>query len=268
MVREDNKQATVGEDLDGRVLAIASGKGGTGKTVSALNLGMALHQLDKHVLVIDGDLEDPNVGINLGIYSPQVTINEVLEKEKRLLEALYIHETGLRVIPASLSINYLNANVRAISKVIKDLNGYVLLDCGPGLNDKLINALKVSDGLIAITNPIRSSVSGTIRLVELARDLGAEIEGVIVNHITSKEVSREEIEQITGQPVLGEIPYDKNVDRSTVNKVPLVKYKPHSPAATSFKKIAHELIGKEYKTSFTSRAKGYYYSLRSVFGLD
>jgi len=255
-------------NLEGKVLAIASGKGGTGKTISALNLGMSLHQLDKHVLVIDGDLEDPNIGINLGIYSPQVTINEVLEEEKRLLEALYIHETGLRVVPASLSINYLNANVKAIGEVIKDLEGYVLLDCGPGLDEKLVNALNVSDGLICITNPLRSSVSGTIRLIELARDLGVEVEGVIVNNITSQEISLEEVEQITGQPILGEIPYDKNVDRSTVNKLPLVKYKPHSPAATSFKQIAHKIVGEEYQTSLTAKLKSYYYSLRSVFGLD
>ena len=255
-----------GPENDGKVIAIASGKGGTGKTISALNLGMALHELDKHALVIDSDLEDPNIGVNLGIYSPQITINDVLEKEKNLIEALYIHESGLRVVPASLSINYLNPKVRALSDIVKSMDGYVLLDCGPGLNNNLLNTLEVADSVVAITNPIRSSISGTMRLIEIARDMGKDIEGIIVNNITSKESSIEEIENLTGCDVLGEVPYDKNVDQSTVNKIPLVKYKPHSPAATAFRKICHNMLDIEYNRTLSDRLKSSYHNFRDLLG--
>lgn len=237
---------------EGKVIAIASGKGGTGKTVSTLNIGMVLHNLGKNVMIVDADLEDPNVGVNLGIYSPQVTLNEILEGEKNILEALYIHETGLRVIPASLSINYMNTNVRAMSELIKEIGGYVVIDCGPGVNQNVRSSFEIADSIIVVTNPMRSSISGAIRVIELAKDMSKEIEGLIVNNLTSREVSNEEIKHITGCPILGEIPYDAQVDEGIVNKTPVVEHKPYSRASESFREIAHNLVDKEYNKPWHS----------------
>ncbi|MFB6216651.1 MAG: P-loop NTPase [Candidatus Aenigmatarchaeota archaeon] len=253
---------------EGKVISIASGKGGTGKTVSTLNIAMTLHNLGEDVLVIDADLKDPNIGINLGIYAPQSTVNEALEEEKNLLEALYIHDSGLRVIPASLSINYLNSNLKSFSKLTRDMGGYVLIDCGPGLSEDVISCLKASDSVIPVTNPMRSALSGTIRLVELAQDLDREIEGIIVNNLTSKEISLEEIRNITGCPILGDVPYDTNVDRSIVNRRPLVEHKPHSSAAQEFQKIAHDLAGEDYTPQFSNRFKRFVDSVKSFVSLE
>lgn len=256
------------EDKGGKVISIASGKGGTGKTVSTLNIAMTLHNLGKDVLVIDADLKDPNIGINLGIYAPQTTVNEALEDEQNLLEALYIHDTGLRVVPASLSINYLDSNLKSFSKFIRDVGGYVLIDCGPGLSSNVVSCLEASDSVIPVTNPMRSALSGTLRLVEVAQDLDKDIEGVIVNNLTSKEVSLEEIRNITGCPILGDVPYDTNVDRSIVNRQPLVEHKPHSSAAQEFKKIGHDLAGFEYSPRFSNRFKRFADSVKSFLSLE
>lgn len=255
-VKDDGKD-------EGKIIAVASGKGGTGKTVSTLNIGMALHKLGKDVLIVDGDLQDPNIGVNLGIYSPQVTINEAVERKQNILEALYIHDSGLRVIPASLSINYLHSNIKSIGSLIKDIDGYVLIDCGPGLDENILSTFGAADSIIAVTNPMRTSISGTIRLLEIANDLDKDVEGIIVNNLTSKEVTKEEIEHITGFPVIGEIPYDPKVDEAIVNRRPLVDHSPHSPAALEFQKVAHMISGHEYTESLGDSVKRFYTSVRS-----
>lgn len=257
-----------GESEEGKIIAVASGKGGTGKTVSILNIGMELHNLGEDVLIIDADLEDPNLGINLGIYTPEATINEALEEEQSLLEALYIHQSGLRVIPASLSINYLDSNLKSLSKVTKDIGGWVLIDCSPGLSQGVISSIRAADSLIIVTNPVRSAISGTIRLVELAQDLDRKVEGIIINNLTSREISPEEIKNITGCPILGEVPYDTDVDRSIVNRQPLVEHKPHSSAAQEFRRMAHHLLGREYEPSFTNHFKRFYDSFKSFLPLE
>lgn len=246
---------------DGRVICVASGKGGTGKTVTALNLGMELHKLGKDVTVIDADLEDPNLGINLGLYSPQSTINESLEEEKSLVEAVHIHETGMRLVPASLSINYLDTNLRSLQNSFRNLGEYVIVDCGPGLSEKVVSCLEQSDSVICVTNPMRSAVSGAVRLTELVRDMEKDVEGIVVNNLTSKEITPVEIGNITGCPVLGEIPYDINVDKSIVNKEPLVRYKPYSKAAIVYRKIAHDLVDEDFETKATHHVRMYIDSL-------
>lgn len=252
---------------EGKIISVASGKGGTGKTVTALNLAMELHRLGKDVTVIDADLEDPNLGINLGLYSPQSTINETLEKEKGLVEAVHIHETGMRLVPASLSINYMNTELRSMENAFQKLGGYVVVDCGPGLSENVISCIDQSDSVIAVTNPMRSAVSGVVRLTEVVRDMEKEIEGIVVNNLTSKEISPKEISNITGCPVLGQIPYDINVDRSIVNKEPLVQHKPYSKAALSYRKIAHDLVDEEFTPKTSHHVKRYFDSLVSSLGL-
>ncbi len=253
---------------NGKIISVASGKGGTGKTVTSLNLAMELHSLGKDVTVVDADLEDPNIGINLGLYSPKSTINKSLENDESLIEAMHIHETGIKLVPASLSINYLNTNFRSLKDRFKDLGGYVIIDCGPGISEKVISCIDQSDAVVAVTNPMRSAVSGLVRLTEIVKDMEKDLEGIVVNNLTSKEITSEEISSITGYNVLGEIPYDINVDRSIINKEPLVKYKPYSKAAIAYKKIAHGLIDEDFEPDLSQHIKRYTDLFLSKMGLN
>ncbi len=252
-----------GDSSEGRIISVASGKGGTGKTITTLNLAMELHKLGKDVTIVDADLEDPNLGINLGLYSPQSTINESLEKDRSLVEAVHIHETGMRLIPASLSINYINTSLRSIDKAFKKLGGYIIVDCGPGLSENVVSCIDQSDSVIAVTNPMRSAVSGAVRLTEMVKDLDKTVEGIVVNNLTSKEISPKEISSITGCDVLGEVPYDINIDRSIVNKKPLVHHKPYSKASFAYRKIAHDIVDEEFKPKAKHHIRRYVDSLLS-----
>ncbi|MFB6075751.1 MAG: P-loop NTPase [Candidatus Aenigmatarchaeota archaeon] len=226
--------------------AIVSGKGGVGKTVTTLNIAASLHDIDENVLVVDGDLSNPTIGLYLGLYQFPNTFNQVLESNASPHEALYIHQTGLRIIPASISLNNLETDVSDMGKVFEQLDGHTLIDCPPGFGREVQSIIRNCDEVVAVTNPISPAVIGCMRLVEMARNMGKPVKGIVLNNLTYQEVDSEEIEAICNAPILGEVPRDSNVDYSIEKRMPLVKDSPYAPASLSFKEIAHKLIDKEY----------------------
>src|SRR4030065_570432 len=90
-----------------KLIVITSGKGGVGKTTTAINLGAAMNYFGKDVLIVDGNLSTPNIGIHLNSPEVPITLNHVLSKRADILEAVYEHSSGIKIIPSSLSIKEL-----------------------------------------------------------------------------------------------------------------------------------------------------------------
>ena len=88
-----------------KLIVITSGKGGVGKTTTAINLAAAINYFKKDVLIIDGNLTTPNVGLHLGSPEVPVNLNHVLLEKADPIEAVYEHESGIKIVPSSLSIN-------------------------------------------------------------------------------------------------------------------------------------------------------------------
>ncbi len=230
-----------------RIIGVVSGKGGVGKTVTSLNLGLALHHLGQNSLVVDADLNNPNVGLQLGLYEFPTTINDALERKMSILEALHIHHSGLRLIPASISLLHLHTNPEKIKDILKDLDGYIILDCAPGFGKDVLSSLDVCDEVIVVTNPLFPAVVGAMRVIEVAKEMGKNVRGIVLNKVGKFEINHKEIEAITGVKVIGQIPNDKNVDLSIIAKSPIVSHRPYSPAAQAFNKVACAITGKDYK---------------------
>src|SRR3989344_4360267 len=90
-----------------KIIVITSGKGGVGKTTTAINLGAAINYFGKDVLIIDDNLTTPNIGIHLNSPEVPVNLNHVLLEKADLSEAVYEHKSGMKVMPASLSVKEL-----------------------------------------------------------------------------------------------------------------------------------------------------------------
>ncbi|MEM5799686.1 MAG: P-loop NTPase [Candidatus Aenigmatarchaeota archaeon] len=242
-----------------RIIGIMSGKGGVGKTTTAINLGSILAQkYSKSVAIIDCNVTTPHVGLSLGIlHDSYSTLNDVLRGKKDLMEVVHPYSLGLSIIPASLSFDDLKGikleNLKSMIK--KTMEGFdvVLLDAAPGLGKEAMSAMQASDELVFVTTPYTIAVSDILRTKKVANELGKEIKGIIVNmrHNTFYELTAKEIENFTQIPVLGNINYDHDVIRSLIVKTPLIFYNQNSKTVKEFTRIAGTLLG-EVETSSPS----------------
>ncbi len=237
-----------------RVIGIVSGKGGVGKTTIGLNLGAALaHHFKKNVTIIDCNVTTSHLGLYLGMYYCPITLNKVLRGEYTIEEAIQQHHTGLKVVPASLSLTDLEGidvtEIRNSIKSIFDKNDIIILDGSPGLGREAVATLRASDEVLYITNPYIPFAMDIVRNQEIVNEIGVKPLGIILNMIHGKkhEMNKKEIEELTRLPVIAQIPFDRNVHKSLALKVPVVTYKPNTKASKEIIKLASNLIEETYE---------------------
>ncbi len=236
-----------------KVIVITSGKGGVGKTTTAVNLGAAINFFGKDVLVIDGNLSTPNVGVHLGSPEVPINLNHILNKEADVFEGVYEHESGLKIIPSSLSIKELEKLkpeklkdfVKDFKKVVED---YVIVDCAAGLGNEALSSIKIADELVLVSNPEMPAITDALKAIKIAEQLKKDIKGVIMtrvkrNHIELQPTTVREMLEV---PILGMVPEDESVAESLNLKDAVVHTHPKSRAARAYKEIAANLIGEEY----------------------
>jgi septum site-determining protein MinD len=233
-----------------KIMAVVSGKGGVGKTTFVSNVGTALNESLKDVIVVDTDLTTSNLGLQLGFYQFPLGLQDALDGNVGISNAIYTHPSGLKVIPASISLNYLNKvpTPYRLKSVLNDLKGLVIIDSPPGLRDDALFVLRAADDILIVTNPEIPAVTDALKVIKVSRELGKEPLGIVMNRVKHHyELKEDEIESMCDCPVIGKIPEDKHIKKSLFEKTPIVSYKPHSPAAIAYRKIAANLIGQEYK---------------------
>ncbi len=207
-----------------KLITITSGKGGVGKTTTAINLGAALNQFGKEVIVVDANLTTPNIGLHLGAPIVPVNLNHVLLGKARIADAIYEHESGTKIIPSSLSIKELkrlnHSKLKDVARKLRRMADYVIFDSAAGLGEEALVSMKVADELIVVTNPEIPAVTDALKTIKLAEDIGKEVKGVIVTRVKgrSTEMSISNIRDMLDIPIIGVVPEDKNVQASLRNK--------------------------------------------------
>ncbi len=236
-----------------RIIGIVSGKGGVGKTTVGLNLGAALaHHFKKNVTIVDCNVTTSHLGLYLGMYYCPITLNKVLRGEYTVEEAVQQHHTGLKVIPASLSLTDLEGiditEIRNSLKSIFDKNDIILLDASPGLGREAVATLRASDEVLYITNPYIPFAMDIVRNQEIVNEIGVKPIGIALNMVHDKkyEMNKKEIEELTRLPVIAKIPFDRNIHKSLALKTPVVTYKPYTAASKEIINLASNLIGETY----------------------
>jgi septum site-determining protein MinD len=236
----------------GLSITIASGKGGTGKTAIAANLGVALAQLGKDVAILDADIEMANLELHLGLEGMKFTLHDVLAGEAEVKDIIYEGPSGVKVIPAGISLDGLRkADPDRLEKVLVELlktTEILIIDAPAGLGRSVVTALAAGQELLLVVNPEISAMSDALKTKIVAKKLGAHILGVILNRAgyDKTDLSVQEVEVILETKVLAVIPEDPEVRRSSAFGQPVVTRSPDSPASTAIKKLAADLVGEEY----------------------
>ena len=235
----------------GKTIGIVSLKGGVGKTSVVVSLGSALSEFGKKVLLIDGNLSSPALGLHLNIIDPEKTLHHVLSRIVNPREAIYEHEEGFHIMPASI-FERIEVNPLKLRDKIKGLKrsyDIILIDSSPSLNEETLAVILASDEILVVTTPDHPTLSATIKAIKLAKQRGTPISGLILNKVHNKnfEISLEDIEETLEVPVLAVIPYDVNVLKSLSNMESYTTFKPKSKGSIEYKKLAGVLVGQKYK---------------------
>ncbi|MDI6721594.1 MAG: AAA family ATPase, partial [Candidatus Aenigmarchaeota archaeon] len=158
-----------------RIIACISGKGGVGKTTVVSNLGVALAKFGRNVIVVDANLTTPNLGLHLGVPLYPTTLHDVLKGTAAIKDAIYYHDSGLKIIPAGLSLRDLRGvDSRDLPNVLLDLLGtsdIVLLDAAAGLGKETLSAIEAADETMLVANPELTSVADALKASKLAQQL-------------------------------------------------------------------------------------------------
>ena len=251
-----------------KVYTIASGKGGTGKTTTTVNLGTALALLGKKTVIIDADIGMANLGLLLGLEKSPVTLHEVLSGKADVREAVYEGPGGVYVVPCGISLQgFQNSDPEKLQEVmttlIEDMD-FMLIDAPSGISKDGVIPLAIADKVILVVNPELSSMAGALKTKVLTEMLGGEIGGAILNRVGLErtEINKQKVADHLNVDVIEMVPEDSNVRRSAAFKTPIVIKTPNSPAAVAFKRLAAHVSN----TDFIEPAEGEVESEGGVVG--
>lgn len=236
----------------GKTYLVLSGKGGVGKTTSAINLGFSMNDLGKEVIIVDANLTTPNVGLHLGSPIVPITLNHVLNGEAKPEEAIYEHESGTKIMLSSLSINDLknlkHERILDLTKKLKKMSDTVILDGAAGLGEEAKSALRAADEVIVVTNPEISAVTDALKTIKLAEQMKKNVIGVIITRHTGGnwEMNLDSIKDMLEAPILGIIPEDDAVKESQRMKNAVIITHPKSNSAIAYRRVTRKILGPEY----------------------
>ena len=233
--------------MEKRIIGILSGKGGVGKSTIAINLCALAAESRSMTLLVDTDMNNPCVGLHLGMWHNALGLQDILNKKAKLEEAIAIHPTtGIRLVPASLE--YGKATKLDNLKQVLNACEYetIILDCPPGTNEATEQIVQACTDVVVVVTPDVPSVTSGTKLAEIAREYKIKVSGVVVNRAGNRpyEMHPKEIETVTESRILAIIPEDGAVPESIAAKIPLVLYKPNGPAARGIHELAVVLFNR------------------------
>ncbi|HLC78734.1 MAG TPA: cell division ATPase MinD [Candidatus Nanoarchaeia archaeon] len=235
-----------------KVIVITSGKGGVGKTTTAINLGAAINHFGGDVLIIDGNMSTPNIGIHLNSPDVPVDLNQVLLGEAEAVEAVYQHYSGIKIVPSSLSITELKKirpeRLKDFKKDFKKISNYILVDSSAGLGKEATTVMEMADELIIVTNPEIAAITDALKTIKIAERMKKPVMGVIVTRVKKDQIEMqpETVREMLEVPILGMIPEHIAVRKSLNMRDAVVHTHPKSPPSRAYKEIAARIVNVKY----------------------
>lgn len=231
-----------------KTIGLLSGKGGVGKTTTAINLAAGLSYFGKRAIIVDANLTTPNVGLHLGVPTSPNSIHHVLKGKAKIHDAVYRHPSGIHFVPGSLALEDMEQLRLNLFKSVHNLNAdYVIIDGAAGLGKEALATMEHCDQLLVVTNPELPAITDALKTVKVAEDLGKNILGVIVTRTKNDafDVSIRNIEAMLERPVIAVIPEDSALREALAMKDTIIYSHPHAKAARAYLKFAAALCGQE-----------------------
>ncbi|WP_222917280.1 cell division ATPase MinD [Natrinema sp. SYSU A 869] len=232
------------------VYAIASGKGGVGKTTTTVNLGTALAEAGERVAIVDADLGMANLAGFVSLTPDSTTLHDVLAGDASIDDATYRLADNIVAVPSGTNLDeYAETSPEGLREAVEELQSqfdYVFLDVGAGISHETVLPLGLADAVVLVSTPEPAAVHDTKKTIELTDRAGGEIAGLVLTRThPDGDVSHDEIADRLEVPLLGTIPEDPAARDSVYAGTPLVVFEPQGPAAVAYRRLTAELTGVE-----------------------
>lgn len=240
-----------------RVVAVASGKGGVGKSTTSVNLACALHYLGAEVGLLDCDIYGPSIPLMMGIderptISPQEKLVPPSNHGIKVMSMGLLLEGDAPVIWRGPMI------MKTIQQFVNSVEwgelDYLLVDLPPGTGDAQLSLCQTVplDGGVIVTTPQEASLGVVRKGIAMFEKVNVPILGIVENmsYFTTPSGERVEIfghgggraeAERKGVPFMGEVPLFTEIRESGDRGVPIVVSQPKGPAAASFIQVARAL---------------------------
>jgi chromosome partitioning protein len=249
-----------------KIVAMCNQKGGVGKTTSTINLGAALAEYGRRVLLVDLDPQGAlSAGLGVPHYELDHTIYNLLVEPRVPIDDVLIHTrvAAMDLVPSNIDLSA--AEIQLVSEVgreqslaralhpVTDRYDYVLIDCQPSLGLLTVNGLACSDGVIIPTECEYFALRGlalltdTVDKVRNRLNPKLEISGILVTRYDPRTVnSREVMARVLER--FGDLVFDTVVTRTvrfpetSVAGEPITSWAPKSGGAQAYRALAREVI--------------------------
>jgi flagellar biosynthesis protein FlhG len=250
-----------GKSKKTRIITVASGKGGVGKTNLSVNLALAYARIGKRVVVMDADLGLANVNVILKII-PKWNLYHVIRKQKTMLEILVETEYGIGIVAGASGFSKIaNLSDDERTNFIEELNtlssaDIIIIDTSAGVSSNVLDFVAAADDAIIITTPEPTAITDAYGIVKI---IATEIENLdmglklVVNRVHSAPEAKNVADRmiaIVGQflniklEYLGFVYDDAAVSQAVHKQRPFMVDSPRSKAAQCIQHI----VGRMEKT--------------------
>jgi chromosome partitioning protein len=251
-----------------KIISITNQKGGVGKTTTTINLGAALAELGKRVLIIDLDPQgNASTGLGIEVEDRTLTTYDLLLGEVSLNDVIYpTNQAGLFIVPSTVDLS--SADMELVSNEKRSFLlhdalrqpamtefqfDYILIDCPPSLNLMTVNAMVASDSVLIPLQSEFFALEGlsqlmlTIREVRSSANTSLRIEGIVLTMYDARNNLSQQVEQ-DARDNLGElvfktiIPRNVRVSEAPSFAMPVITYDSASKGAGAYRALAKELL--------------------------
>lgn len=252
------KKKGVNRKFNTRVMAITSGKGGVGKTNIVANLGFALSQLGKKVLILDADLGLGNLDILLGL-APKYNLSHAITGAKTISEIMIEGPGKIKILPAPSGIQELSdLTDQQKARMLTDLDLLIdsvdlfLIDTGAGISSNVMHFNSSAQEILVVVSPEPTSITDAYALMKvLSLDYSRKHFKLVVNLATTSKEATEvyrQLEMVADRfldikiEYMGHVLIDENVKRGVRLQKVVSEIHPDTKASRCFASLAKKIF--------------------------
>lgn len=263
-----------------RVLAVTSGKGGVGKSNTAINLAIQFRKMEKRVIILDADFGLANIEIMFGTV-PKYNLYDLIYQGKSIRDIITWGPMDVGFISggsgiagmSNLNREYLNYIIQNLSE-LDTLTDVIIVDTGAGISDAVLEFLVSSGEILLVTTPEPTSITDSYSLLKaLNRHSRFKMDNTQVKVIANRVEDEAEgtdlflklnavVTKYLKIPIvyLGSVPRDEQLSKAVMQQSPISMQNPNAKSAKAYEEIAMKLMDKEVSRSVPKRGMAAFFS--------